>query len=86
MEVSPEHRPVDVLRNGEHVMVIVPVDAEIHEAQEVAEEGPLETQQRADVVVSLGTRNARTMMVIRMAITPSVKASIRSVRIENGSW
>src|SRR5205823_8828292 len=37
MEIRPQHRAVDGLGQFQHVMVIVPIDAEIDEAQHVRE-------------------------------------------------
>ena len=38
MEVGPQHLAVDALGDVQHVMVVVPVDAEEHVAQHVGEE------------------------------------------------
>ncbi len=38
VQVGPEDRPAHMLRDMEHVVMIVPVDADIDEAQDVAEE------------------------------------------------
>ena len=60
----------------QHVVVIVPIDADIDKAQLVAEE---DRQEWLQGVEGLPVRDfmSKTMMVMMMAITPSLNASIR---------
>ena len=62
-------------------MVVVPVDAEKNEAQHIAQE---DRDERGSAAASVpyGTFNSSTMIVIRMAITPSLNASIRLLLID----
>ena len=80
MQVGPEDRALHMGRRLKHVVVVVPADAEVEEAQQVG-------QENGRVVAKslqpgpFGFGSSRTMIVIRMAITPSVKASTRDARM-----
>ena len=50
MEVGPEDAAGDPLGHVEHVVVIVPVDPEVDEAQDVAQERGHERAQRVELV------------------------------------
>ena len=62
----------------EQMMVIVPVDRDVHETENIAGEfqGESGFNERVEIVM-LRTRNSRTMIVMMMAMTPSLKASSR---------
>ena len=38
MKVRPEHRSSDLLAGMQHVVVVVPIDAQVDEAQHIAQE------------------------------------------------
>ena len=70
-------RAVDAFGRVQQVMVVVPVDAQEDETQNV---GQNTRQQRARALPSpppCGTLSSSTMMVMRMAMTPSLNASNR---------
>ena len=75
VQVGPEHAAGDVFARHGAVMMVVPVDADVDEAEHVAEE---HRQQRrsASRLAPCGTFSSSTMMVMMMAITPSLNASI----------
>ena len=84
MEVRPEDLPVDPLDGVEHVVMVAPVDPEEHEAQHVAQEDRQKRPKRAEASAPRGTRSSSTMIVMRIAITPSLNASSR-FRVMRGS-
>ena len=63
----------DVRRRVQHVMMIVSKDADIQEAERVGEK----IDEKAAKSVSDSTLISSTMIVMMMAITPSVNASRR---------
>ena len=76
VQVGQEHGPAHMRHRVEQVVVVVPVDAHVDEAEHVTEHVGQQGQQvRADV--PSGTLNSSTMMVMKMAIIPSLKASMR---------
>ena len=58
----------------QHVVVVVPVDADVDEAEHVAQEHRQQRSQRGGVA-AVRHLQPSTMMVMMMAITPSLKAS-----------
>ena len=50
VEVRPQHRPGDAVSGMQHVMVVVPVDAEVEEAQHVAQEERHQGRERLERV------------------------------------
>ena len=77
VEVGPQHAAVDAVGRVQQVMVVVPVDAEEDEAQDVAEEHRPEAASAASGS-PCGTFSSSTMIVMMMAITPSLKDCSRS--------
>ena len=65
-----------LVRRMKHVMMIVPVDAEIDEAEHVAQEDGKQRPKRGESA-PWGTFSSSTMMVMMIASTPSLNASIR---------
>lgn len=80
MQVGPQHSAVDFLRDVHQVMVVVPVNAHVQKAEQVSQENG---DQRFEVVQrrASGMCSSSTMIVMIMAITPSLKASSRLVVI-----
>jgi hypothetical protein len=76
VDVRPEHAPVHALDGVQQVVVVVPVDGQEHEAQEVAGELAGEGKQVRQRGAP-GGLSSSTMMVMTMAMTPSLKASRR---------
>jgi hypothetical protein len=64
---SPTDRAGDAVRHVDHVMVVVPADAEHHEIQR-AQAARLQRPQRRPIVPG-GVLSSSTMIVIRMAMT-----------------
>jgi hypothetical protein len=58
------------------MMMVVPVDADVNEAQDIAKENRA-TDRKAATPVPCGGFISRTMIVIMTASTPSLKASSR---------
>src|ERR1700734_2034381 len=50
VEIGPEDRTVDALRGIKHVMMIVPVNADIHKAQKIAYKDRQHRQQIMDII------------------------------------
>jgi hypothetical protein len=50
MKVRPEHRSSDLLAGMQHVVVVVPIDAQVDEAQHIAEEHRHQWRQSVDVL------------------------------------
>src|SRR5215472_13163850 len=74
MQVRPQDETVHAMRGLEQMVVVVPVDADEHEAQHVAQEHRGHRAQRIQAVS--GRRlSSSTMMVMMMAMTPSLNAS-----------
>jgi hypothetical protein len=65
----------------EHVVVIVPVDANVEETQDVTRKHRQEWPERRQVAPR-GTFSSSTMIVMMMASTPSLKASSRFFSID----
>ncbi len=63
------------------MMVIVPIDAEINEAQHIAQQTGSNWYQCQRCQLACGTFNSSTMIVMMMAITPSLNASSQLVFI-----
>ena len=59
-------------------MVVVPVDPEEHEAEHVGQEHRQQRLRALARSAPCGTFSSSTMIVIRMAITPSLNASRRA--------
>ena len=59
------------------MMVIVPVDPDVDKTHDVAAEDRNEWSQTGETCVMCGARSSSTIMVMMMAITPSLNASIR---------
>jgi hypothetical protein len=60
--------------------MVVPVDADVHEAEHVGEKDRQMGRKSSNAVPS-GTLSSRTMIVNTIASTPSLNASRRSVPI-----
>src|SRR4051794_31234566 len=78
MEIAPHHRAIHLGHQMEVVMVIVPIDGDIDEAQQIGQEDRPDSLSAWKSAPS-GTFSSSTMMVMMMATTPSVMASRRSV-------
>ena len=76
MKVRPKHAAVHDLRGLKDVVMVVPVDPEEREAQDVRGEGRDEGYEVGQLIAGRLLRPS-TMIVIRMARTPSLNASIR---------
>jgi hypothetical protein len=80
MEVSPEDWSGNALGSVQEMMMVVPVDADINEAEDVAQKdrnrGPKRFERRAGRHL-----RSRTMIVMMIAKTPSLKASRRPLFI-----
>jgi hypothetical protein len=66
------------------MVMIVPVDADVNEAQDVAQKDR-ERDRSASSDGADGTLSSRTMIVMMMAKTPSLKASSRPLFIADAS-
>src|SRR3974390_2559078 len=73
MEIGSEHAAGDLFGSVQHVVVIVPVNADIYEAQHVAEED--RNGRREPRSWPWGMCSSSTMIVMMIASTPSLKAS-----------
>lgn len=75
MRVGPQDAAADVLHGVQQVRVIVPVDAHINATEHIAhEDGPSANRALKWPVRHLQFQN---MIVMMMAVTPSLKASSR---------
>ena len=74
MEVRPYYAASNLVAGMKHVVVIIPVNADIDEAENVAEKTGNNGVSAAGEP-SCGTFISKTMMVIMMARTPSLNAS-----------
>ena len=77
MKIGPQHQPVDMPHQMKEVVVVVPVDRDVDEAQNIAEKYRRQTASAARSA-PCGTFSSSTMIVMMIAITPSLKASRRS--------
>jgi hypothetical protein len=75
VQVGPQDAAADFLHGVQHVVVVVPVDADVDEAEHVAHED--RPQRQRPEIGPCGTLSSSTMMVMMMAMTPSLKASTR---------
>src|SRR4051794_37202693 len=84
-QVGPQDVAVHPLDGVQQVVVVVPVDADEGEAEQVAQE---HGDQRRSAARSApgGTLSSSTMMVMMMAITPSLNASRRPLPILHRSY
>jgi hypothetical protein len=82
MEVGPKDPTAYLLRGMEKVMMVVPIDADVYEAQYVAEETG-STELSAANVAPAGTFKSNTMIVMMTAKTPSLNASRRPLLIRS---
>ena len=71
------------LHRVQHVVVVVPVDPDVDEAQHVAEEHRQQRRSAASAA-SCGTFSSSTMMVMMIASTPSLNASSRVLPMVGG--
>ena len=76
VHIRPQDGATHMLHGVQHVVVVVPVNGEIDEAENVTEKTG-STGCSDCKSVPCGTFSSSTMMVIRMAITPSLNASRR---------
>jgi hypothetical protein len=81
MQVRPEDWPINALGSVQEMVVVVPVDAGVNEAQDVAQKdrnrGSKCFERRTG-----GHLRSRTIIVMMIAKTPSLKASRRPLFIE----
>ena len=77
VQVRPQDAAAHVRGGMQQVVVIVPVDADVDEAQHVAQEDRQQRPQRRRSRRRAGTFSSSTMMVMMIASTPSLKASSR---------
>ena len=64
-------------------MMIVPVDPEVYETQDIAQEDPAVTRAARASLALCGAFISRTMMVMIIAMTPSLNASSRFLLMWN---
>src|SRR5258707_10503581 len=76
MQIRPQDTTRNMLRRLQEVMMVVPVDADVNEAQDIAEENR-RSGCKAARPVPCGDFISSTMMVMMTANTPSLKASMR---------
>jgi hypothetical protein len=83
MQIRPQDATRNMLRRLQEVMMVVPVDADVNEAQDIAEENRKEWLQgrKAARPVPRGVFISKTVMVMMTANTPSLKASMRPLVI-----
>ena len=74
MQVRPQDAAADVLRRMKQVVVIVPIDADVDEAQHVAQEYRQKRPSAANRSRAAAFSSS-TMMVMMIASTPSLNAS-----------
>ena len=74
MQIGPQGAAADLLHQVQHVVVVVPIDADVDETEHVADEDGQQRQQSLKAA-PCGTFSSSTMMVMMMAMTPSLKAS-----------
>ena len=72
--------PLTRFHRVQQMMMVVPVDADIDEAQHIAQKNRAKFPQSRELGV-WGTFSSSTMIVMMMAITPSLKASSRPLPI-----
>src|ERR1700756_1673196 len=77
VQVGPHHCPRHRRSRVQHVMMIVPVDAHINETQDIAEERVGTSGTKSSRRSPCGTFISKTMIVMMIAITPSLNASKR---------
>src|SRR5579883_1940710 len=80
MHVRPQDAAGDPGAGVDQVMVVVPIDGDVGEAEDVADELRRLLNERPKIGGTRGLQ-LRTMIVMMMAITPSLKALSRSGRI-----
>src|SRR5258706_9384376 len=80
MQIRPQHATGNMLRCLQEVMMVVPVDPDVDETQDIAEENRKEWLQGRKTV-PCGAFISSTMMVMMTANTPSLKASMRPLVI-----
>jgi hypothetical protein len=80
MQVCPEDRPTHAARSLKQVMMVVPVDAHVQKTQCIAEKYGYERAQGFEVG-SWGALSSSTMIVMMIAMTPSLNASRRDFPI-----
>ena len=77
MQIGPHHRATDFLGDLKEVMVAVPVNPNKNEAQHVTEEHGQQLEPcSAARLESCETLSFKTMIVMMIASTPSLNASI----------
>ena len=79
VEVGPQHAATHVRGDVQHVMLIVPVDADVNEAEQVALEHRQDGREAFEVAVCR-TFSSSIMIVMMMAITPSLGFESRGAR------
>src|SRR5258706_15646444 len=80
MQIRPQHATGNMLRCLQEVMMVVPVDPDVDETQDIAEENRKEWLQGRKTV-PCGAFISSPMMVMMTANTPSLKASMRPLVI-----
>src|SRR5437762_6269558 len=82
IDVCPKNDRIDPGHEVNEMMMIDPIDRNDDEAQDISEKvGHIRANEAG--VGSCGAFNSKTMMVIRIAITPSLNASIRLVFMQD---
>ncbi len=81
MQIGPQDRTRHLRARLQHVVMVVPVDPDVDEAEDIAEEHRKDGPERAASAAPCGTFISSTMMVMMMAMTPSLKASSRCLLI-----
>ena len=79
MGIGPQDQAVDPPDSVQHVVMVVPVDRHIDEAEHIAEEDRQLGRAAPASRSPCGTFSSSTMMVMMMAITPSLNAVSRSL-------
>src|SRR5881396_1218516 len=79
MQVGPQSCAVQTLSCVQQVVMVVPVDADIHETQNVGQQN----RNQAARLVPFGDFISKTMIVMMTARTPSLNASKRPLFISS---
>src|SRR5439155_26713475 len=76
MQIGPQNQPIDPPDQMQEMMMIVPVNRDVDKTHDIADEN---RGRRRQVVKAGAVRhNSSTMIVMMMAMTPSLNASSRS--------
>src|SRR5215470_13618976 len=74
MKIRPQNAPGHSLTGIEHMVMIVPVDTDVYEAEDIAQKHRSDRRERVRLS-PCGIFISSTMMVMMIAMTPSLNAS-----------